>query len=162
MAQTTSVLNLWTRLSALPCGKWLFSKLVCFKAPYFASISPRMDELKPGSCVVSLKKRRRVHNHIGTVHAIAICNLAEFAAGTMTEATVPPTHRWIPKGMTVEYLKKAPTDLRGVASIDMAAFEASVAAGAGFDLPVMVSVTDTGGNEVFKAVITMWITPRKA
>lgn len=45
-------------------------------------------------------------NHIGTVHAIAMCNMAELAGGTMTEVTVPSTHRWIPKGMTVEYLKR--------------------------------------------------------
>lgn len=35
-----------------------------------------------------------------------MCNMAELAGGTMTEVTVPSTHRWIPKGMTVEYLKK--------------------------------------------------------
>lgn len=29
----------------------------------------------------------------------------------MTEVTVSSTHRWIPKGMTVEYLKKAKTNL---------------------------------------------------
>lgn len=34
-----------------------------------------------------------------------MCNMAELAGGTMTEVTVPSTHRWIPKGMTVEYLK---------------------------------------------------------
>jgi hypothetical protein len=32
--------------------------------------------------------------------------MAELAGGTMTEVTVPTSHRWIPKGMTVEYLKK--------------------------------------------------------
>jgi len=57
-----------------------------------------------------------VLNHIGTVHAIAMCNMAELAGGTMTEVTVPATHRWIPKGMTVEYLKKAETDLIAIAS----------------------------------------------
>lgn len=45
-----------------------------------------------------------------------MCNMAELAGGTMTEVTVPSTHRWIPKGMTVEYLKKAETDLIAVAT----------------------------------------------
>ena len=45
-----------------------------------------------------------------------MCNMAELAAGIMSEATVPASHRWIPKGMTVEYLKKAGTDLRAVAA----------------------------------------------
>jgi acyl-coenzyme A thioesterase PaaI-like protein len=83
--------------------------------------------------------------------------LAEVAAGTMTEATVPPTHRWIPKGMTVEYLKKAGTDLRAVARL-----EPVPEFGAAVDVPVPVSVTDTNGTEVFRAVITMFVSPRKA
>lgn len=156
MPQTNSAIIIWNRLSALPFGKWLFTKLVSFKAPYFGSINARFVELRAGYCVVTMKKRRSVTNHIGTVHAIAICNLAELAAGTMTEATVPPTHRWIPKGMTVEYLKKAPTNLRAVAVLDpMPAF------GLAADVPVPVTVTDTKDNVVFRAVITMHISPRK-
>ena len=157
MPQTTSAIAIWNRLSALPFGKWLFAKLVCVKAPYFSSINPRFVEFRPGYCVVTMKKRRSVTNHIGTVHAIAVCNLAELAAGTMTEATVPPTHRWIPKGMTVEYLKKTPTDLRAVATLD----PIPVFGGAA-DVPVPVVVTDTKDNVVFRAVITMHISPRKS
>ncbi len=56
-------------------------------------------------------------NHIGTVHAIAMCNMAELAGGTMTEVTVPSTHRGFPKAWTVEYLKKAETDLIAVAAL---------------------------------------------
>ena len=63
------VLNMWNRLQGKPLGKWLFSKVICWKAPYFATISPRFEELKPGHARVSLKKRRAVENHIGTVHA---------------------------------------------------------------------------------------------
>jgi hypothetical protein len=43
-----------------------------------------------GRCEVRIRDRRRVHNHIGTVHAIALCNLAELSAGVMTDATIPP------------------------------------------------------------------------
>src|SRR4051812_22626770 len=103
---------MWRRLSAMPGGKWIFSRLVCWRAPYFASIHPRFEELRSGYCEVHIKKRRAVLNHIGTVHAIAICNMAELAAGTMMEVTLPASQRWIPKGMTTEYLKKAETNLR--------------------------------------------------
>ena len=131
MSAANSTLGLWNRLAPLPAGKWLFSRLVCWKAPYFSSIRPHFDELRPGYSAVSLPKRRAVHNHIGTVHAIAMCNLAELAGGTMTEVTTPTSHRWIPKGMTVEYLKKAETDLRAVAELDpLPEF------GAAADLPV--------------------------
>src|SRR5260221_12298914 len=83
------ILALWTKLHDKPLGSWLFGKLVCWKAPYFATIKPRFEELKPGYARVSMKKRHAVHNHIGTVHAIAMCNLAELGAGTMMEASLP-------------------------------------------------------------------------
>jgi predicted alpha/beta hydrolase len=87
-------------VEGLPFGKAIFSRIICFKAPYFGSIRPRFEEFRPGFARVSMKKRRAVTNHIGTVHAIAMCNLAELAAGTMTE--IIESMRWLPKGMTVE------------------------------------------------------------
>jgi len=151
-----SSLSIWQKLSALPCGKWLFSRLVCLKAPYFSGISPRFVEMRPGYAVVRMKKRRKVKNHIGTVHVIAICNLAEIAAGTMTDATVPENIRWIPKGMTVKYLAKATTDLVAVATINPIPDFSSA-----MNVPVDVAVTDSHGQDVFHAVITMWVTPKK-
>ena len=149
-------LSIWQRLSPWPAGKWLFSRLVCWKAPYFASINPRFVELSPGHTVVRMSKRRKVKNHIGTVHAIAICNLAEIGAGTMTDATVPARCRWIPKGMTVEYVAKAETDLVAVAKIDpLPSFESAA------DVPVRVDVRDTNDQLVFWAIITMWVTPKR-
>lgn len=149
-------LELWQRCEHKPGGKWLFSRALCLKAPYFASISPVFEALRPGYCEVRISKRRAVLNHLGTVHAIAMCNMAELAGGSMTEVTVPATHRWIPKGMTVEYLKKAETDLVAVATpagtIDTAQ--------AG-EYPVAVEVRDTSGTPVFRARITMWVSPNR-
>jgi uncharacterized protein (TIGR00369 family) len=150
-----NALAAWQRLEGLPLGKGLFSRLVCWKAPYFASIHPRFEELRPGYARVTMRKRRSVTNHIGTVHAIAMCNLAEIAAGTMTEISVPPTMRWLPKGMQVEYLRKAASDVEAVARV------AEVAHGEARDVPVTVDVKDRSGETVCRAVITMWVTPRK-
>ena len=107
----------WERLENMPFGKTLFSRVICWKAPYFASISPCIEEFRPGFARVSMKKRRAVQNHIGTVHAIAMCNLAEMAAGTLTEISIPASMRWLPKGMQVEYLKKAETDVEAHARV---------------------------------------------
>lgn len=156
MAGKTSVLAIWDRLARLPGGKWLFSRLICLKAPYFSSVRPRFVALRPGYCEVTIAKRRAVTNHLGTVHAIAMCNMAELAAGIMTEVSVPATHRWIPKGMTVEYLRKAGSDLRAVAELaPLPGF------GPAAELPVPVSVTDRQGEPVFRAVIRMWVSPKK-
>ena len=102
-----SVLSTYQNLARWPAGRWLFSRLVCWKAPYFSSIAPRIETLEPGRCIATLRHRRAVTNHIGTVHAIALCNLAEFTGGLACDATIPASMRWIPKGMAVAYLKKA-------------------------------------------------------
>ena len=149
------VLEAWRRVAKWPVGPALFSWMVCRKAPYFASIRPRFEELRPGFARVSMRKRRAVTNHIGTVHAIAMCNLAELAAGTMTEASIPRSMRWLPKGMQVEYLKKAETGVEAIAMLD------EVQEGAARDVPVMVELLDTAGVLVCRATITMWVSPRK-
>jgi len=156
MKQPNSTLAAWQRLSRKPAGKWVFTRLVCWKAPYFGSIRPAFADLRPGFCEVHIKKRRLVLNHIGTVHAIAMCNMAELAGGTMTEVTVPSDYRWIPKGMTVEYIAKAETDLKAVARLDPIPPFAAAA-----ELPVTVTVVDKAGQTVFRAVITMWVSPKK-
>jgi acyl-coenzyme A thioesterase PaaI-like protein len=150
-------LQAWQRLSSKPGGKWLFSRFVCFKAPYFASIRPRFIELRPGRSEVFARKRRAVTNHIGTFHAIAMCNMAELAGGTLTDVSIPLTHRRIPKGMTVEYLKKAETDLRAVAELPAAIRWTDAQ-----ELPVTVNVLNTSGEAVFRAVIRMWVTRKGA
>lgn len=152
----SSTLALYRRLSALPAGNWLFSRLLCYKAPYFSTIRPRITRLDPGCCEATIRDRRAVRNHIGTVHAIALCNLAELSGGLMVEASLPASMRWIPKGMTVEYLKKARGTLRAVATPDIAVTESV----RGHDLPVTVEVRDGAGDSVFRARITMWLSPR--
>ncbi|UTW08664.1 hotdog fold domain-containing protein [Pseudomonas benzenivorans] len=154
---STGTLAIWQRFASKPGGKWAFSRLLCFKAPYFASIRPQFVELRPEYCEVSIRKRRAVLNHLGTVHAIAMCNMAELAGGTMTEVTVPRTHRWIPKGMTVEYLKKATSDLTAVATLDSRPDWSASA-----DHKVNVEVKNQAGETVFRAVITMWVTAKSA
>jgi len=153
----TSLLATYRKFTRWPLGHWLFSRAVCFKAPYFGSISPRFILLENGRCEATIKDRRAVHNHIGTVHAIALCNLAELTAGVMTDASLPTGMRWIPKGMTVQYLKKATGTLRGVATPTIPL----VTSDAGYDLPVNVDVFDSGGDRVFNAEIRMWLSPKR-
>ncbi|MDX5336679.1 MAG: DUF4442 domain-containing protein [Marinobacter sp.] len=143
------VVNVYNRLSRLPMGKTLFSRAVCQTAPYFSSISPTVETLAPGRCVVTMKKRRKVTNHLKTVHAIAMCNMAELAGGLLTDASIPKGARWIPSGMTVKYLKKAKTDL--TATADGSSLDWSEEG----TIRVPVSVTDTSGQEVFHALIDM-------
>lgn len=155
---TAPLLSLYRRFTRLPAGSWLFSRAVCFKAPYFASISPRITVLEPGRCEGVIRQHRRISNHLGTVHAIAMCNLAELVGGVMVDASLPPDMRWIPKGMEVKYQAKA----RGVLKAVATPAQPIASAASGYDLPVNVSVTDAAGVEVFQATIAMWVSPRKS
>lgn len=130
-------------------GNEVFSKAVTQVAPYFSTITPDFTALRPGFAEVRFANRREVHNHIGTVHAIALCNAAELAAGTMTTVSIAEGREWIPVGMNVQYLAKAKTDMRVVAD------------GSGVDwshagnVEVPVDAFDTAGRRVFTATITM-------
>jgi acyl-coenzyme A thioesterase PaaI-like protein len=157
-AGMSAALKLWNRLSRWPGGAWLYGRLICLRAPYFATIAPRFTRLEPGRCEIDLRDRRRVHNHIGTVHAIALCNLAELSAGMVSEATLPAGMRWIPKGMTVEYLAKATGTMHALAT-PQAPVEALAE---GREWPVEVNVRDDEGRAVFRAVVVMWVSPRHA
>ena len=151
----TSTYALWQRLAGVPLGPRLFSVGMCLRVPYFATVLPTVVELRPGHCEVRSPKWWGVGNHIGTFHAIAACNLAEAAMGMLAEATVPSTHRWLPKGMTVEYVAKATTSLHATAELpSIPAFEGPM------DLPVPVTVRDLAGQPVVTAVITCRVTPR--
>ncbi|MEP6938623.1 MAG: hotdog fold domain-containing protein [Rudaea sp.] len=148
-------LAMFQRFGGSPIGRWLFSRLVCRQAPYFRTIAPLIEELAPGRCVVRVRDRRSVHNHIGTVHAIALCNAAELAGGLATDATIAERQRWIPKGMTVRYLRKATGTLIATAAVAVPPVD-SVAQ----DAHAFVVVSNAAGEAVFDADITMWISPR--
>lgn len=130
-------------------GPEQFTATVCQVAPYFSSIQPQVTLLQPGRAEARVALRREVTNHLGTMHAIALCNAAELVAGTMTDASLPSGMRWIPKGMTVAYLAKVKSDITAVA--DGSGIDWHVPG----DKVVPVRVRDAEGQEVFTADITM-------
>lgn len=149
------VLTLWNRLAERPLGKWLVGKIICFKAPYFATIKPRFTHIAPGKVEITFKKRRSVLNHINSVHAIAMCNAAELAGGICMDVSLHAKLRWIPIGMRVEYLKKAKSDLRAVCELSDYSWEHEQVV----DVPVVL--VDSQGDTVFEAHITMKLSPKK-
>ncbi|MEE4627103.1 hotdog fold domain-containing protein [Pseudomonas alliivorans] len=130
-------------------GASAFSNMACQMAPYFSTITPEVSVLVPGRAEVHVPFRKEITNHLASVHAIALCNAAELAGGMMTEVSIPAGARWIPKGMTVEYLAKAKTSIHAIADgseIDWASSG---------DKVVPVDIFDENGVKVFTARITM-------
>tara|TARA_R110001583_G_scaffold3468_10_gene22158 strand:+ start:2460 stop:2972 length:513 start_codon:yes stop_codon:yes gene_type:complete len=152
-AKPTKVMALYNRVTRLPFGNKIFSVMVARMAPYFSTIKPLITELRPNYCECFIKKHNRVHNHIKTMHVIAICNGLEMAMGVMAEASIPKHLRWIPKGMSLDYTAKAGSDIRCVAQVEPEQWQVG-------DLLVAVTAYDNEGVVVVKGHIKLWVSEK--
>ncbi len=102
-----NVLRWWSRLSTLPAGASLFSLALGYIAPYSGSIGARVEEVRPGYARVSMRDRRKLRNHLASIHAIALINLGEIATGLAVLSSISTDRRAILVDIHADYLRKA-------------------------------------------------------
>ena len=152
----SKVVDLYKTAHKVPVvGDRVFDFAFSQVAPYFWTIRPRFTVIEPNHAEVVIRKRRGVQNHIGTVHAIALCNGLEAAMGVLAEATIPAGKRWIPKGMDISYTAKATSDITCIAETDPEQWTSGEQ-----DLHVRVKGVRTDGTTVIEGVIKLHVTEK--
>lgn len=145
--------SLWSRLSGLPGGTWLFSRLVGLMVPYTGTIGAHIRELEPGRSRVTLRDRRRVRNHLDCVHAVALVNLGEVTSGIAMMTALPAGVRGIVTGLSIEYFKKARGTITGRSAPTVPPVAATV------ETVVTADMTDAAGDVVARTHVTWRLSP---
>ena len=145
----------WDRLSKVPGGKAIFSRLVGISAPYTGSIGARVLDLRRGFSRTELTDRRKVRNHLDCVHAIALANLAELTGNVAVAYTLPDDARFIVAGMSIDYLKKARGTIEATSTCPL------IGSAEKQQYRIEVSLRDRAGDEVAKAALETLVGPKK-
>lgn len=107
-----TLLSSWNKLKGTKLGRWVFSRAIGFVVPYSGSVLPDVQHIEPGMCTILLRERRRVRNHLKSIHAIALANVGELASGLAMLSALPIGARGIVKKIEIEYYKKSRGTLR--------------------------------------------------
>jgi acyl-coenzyme A thioesterase PaaI-like protein len=107
LASPTTLRQTWNVLRHAPGGGVMMGRLLGRLAPYTGTIRPEIVTLEPGYVKVRMEDRRRVRNHLSSVHAIALMNLGEVATGVAMMFVLPDGMRGIITHLEMDYVKKA-------------------------------------------------------
>jgi len=150
------ILKWWKRCSHFPGGRYFFSWAFWAFIPYTGSIRPEILELRKGFARVRMRDRRFYRNHLKSLHALAIANLAECASGLSLVPGLDESAQAILIKLEMEYLKKARGTLEAVSSCETFASPSEP-----HDCRLESKVTDRTGQAVARAFATWRVGVKK-
>lgn len=117
-------------------------------------------ELTNTHSIFKLKNRKRVQNHIGTIHAAGMALIAETATGMVVGMNVPDDRVPVIKSFKVDFLKRVKGDLVAKAHLTEAQIEQILTREKG-ETEVAVTVTDEEGKEPIECQMLWAWTPKR-
>lgn len=150
------VRDAWNRLSKVPGGKTVFSRLIGRAAPYTGSVGARVESLEVGRARVTMKDRPHLRNHLRCVHAVALVNLAELTGNVALAYSMPDDARFIVAGLEIEYVKKARGTITGICECPV------VTSNERREYPVPVTLQNAAGEVVATITLRTLVGPKKS
>ncbi|MFO0746011.1 MAG: hotdog fold domain-containing protein [Myxococcota bacterium] len=154
-ARGNFIRDAWKRLETVPGGKRIFSHMVGLAAPYTGTIGAVVVELAPGRSKVVMKDRRGLRNHLQSVHAVALVNLAELTGNVALAYSLPDDGRFIVAGLSIDYIKKSRGTITATATCEVPATSDKR------ELEVPVEMRDASGDIVARATLRSLIGPKR-
>jgi uncharacterized protein (TIGR00369 family) len=135
---------------------WAFGGTVHF----VRTAGVQFEELTEERAVVTIRNKRRVQNHIGTVHAAVVALIGETATGAVFGMSVPDDKIPLLKSMKIAYTKRSQGGLRAEASLTPEMRERSWVGEKG-EIVVPVKITDETGEPTVEAEYVWAWRPKK-
>lgn len=137
------IVSLWKKSTRIPLvGKKVFSRFLGIYIPYTGSVGAEVLDLGLGKALVTLDDKRKVRNHLDSIHAVALMNIGELSTGLCVASSIPEDYRFILKHFEISYLKKARGKIYALAEWSVpAVFEQK------FDCEVVSRIRSTPGTE---------------
>lgn len=153
--EANAIRSTWDRLSRWPGGRTLFSGLVGWMAPYTGSITAKVTRLSSGESEVVMRDRPWLRNHLRSVHAVALANLAELTGNVALAYSMPDDARFIVAGMELDYVKKARGTITGRCTCPVPTSSERR------EYRVPVTLHDATGDVVVRATLRTLVGPKK-
>ena len=150
------------KFDSLPAGlrTWIITYAFGGTVRFVRTAGVRFLELQEERAVLVLSNRRKVQNHIHTIHAAAVALLGETATGAVFGMTVPDDKIPLLKSMRLNYLKRSQGDLRAEATLPVE-LRVRIRSEEKGEVAIPVHITDESGAETVECEYVWAWRPKK-